>query len=61
MKRLFALLLLPTAVLASCCWTLISSNYDIALQKWVCVYQSSSGTLVREFQNGVCSITPQYH
>lgn len=61
MKRIFALLMIPTAVAASCCWTLLSSEYDMSMQKWVCIYKSSSGTIVREFQNSICSINPQYH
>lgn len=59
--KLIALLLLPTAVAASCCWTLLSSNYDVSMNKWVCVYKSSSGTIVREFQSTICSINPQEH
>lgn len=61
MKKLIALMLLPTAVAAGCCWTLISSNYDYSLRKWVCVYQSTQGTIVREFQETMCSLSPQYH
>lgn len=59
--KLFLALLLPTAVAAGCCWTLISSNYDVSMNKWVCVYRSTSGTVVREFQNNMCSIIPQEH
>jgi hypothetical protein len=61
MKRLILLWLVPSVVAASCCWTLISSNYDVSMRKWVCIYQSSSGTLVREFQDSICTINPQFH
>jgi hypothetical protein len=56
-----ALLFLPLAVAASCCWTLLSSDYDLSMRKWVCIYKSSSGTIVREFHDSICSINPKYH
>lgn len=55
MKTLIASLL----VALTCCWTLISSYYDPALNGWVCTYQSTTGTILTQVHKNFCPITPQ--